>query len=506
MKTDLPMIDLNKYKIDSSITKLLPESYARRFHTLLLEDKGNSYLVVMSDPSDLIAQDEIRKILKKPLEIATTNKDHLDQVLDIVYRHSADISLQAQALKEEIASSERKTKNLADSATNIDAPVVKLLDTIFADAIQANASDIHIEPAEKVVRIRMRVDGVLTEQVIEGTSIAPTIASRLKIISGLNMAEKRLPQDGRFQINIHGMILDIRLSFLPTPYGESMVMRLLNQAHQRLNLETLGMGTATLDQFRYIVHRPHGIVLVTGPTGSGKTTTLYAAINELNIPEKKIITVEDPIEYHLDRVIQVQTNEKIGLDFVRALKTILRQDPNIILIGEMRDSEAAAVAIRAALTGHLVLSTLHTNDSISAIMRLVDMGIPGYLVAASTQAIIAQRLLRLVCDNCKTSINLTKDEEIWLDNIGQSSLKTHAFYKGKGCNFCNHTGYYGRKGIYELLELNEKMKTAVSQNDFAVYEIEAQTVLKGKTLLDQALSLALAGQTTVSETMRVSEV
>ncbi len=503
---NITAIDLDKYQINSSIIKLLPETYARRFHVLLLESRPDSYLIAMNDPLDLTAQDELKKILKKPLEIAIVRENHLLKVLDIVYRHSDVINLQAQALQEEINEQAIRMASIDEGATKIDAPVIKLLNTLFADAIQTKASDIHIEPAEKVLRIRLRIDGVLNEQVIEGTTIAPIIASRLKIISGLNMAEKRLPQDGRFQINMNGTVLDIRLSLLPTPYGESMVMRLLNQSHQRLDFSTLGMDPTVLGQFRHIIHRPHGIILVTGPTGSGKTTTLYAAINELNVPEKKIITVEDPIEYRMDRIVQVQTNDKIGLDFVRILRTILRQDPNVVLIGEMRDTETATVAIRAALTGHLVLSTLHTNDSINAVMRLLDMGIPTYLVATSIQAILAQRLIRLICENCKTSYKPTADELVWLKHVRGDVPASMNFAKGKGCNFCNHIGYVGRKGIYELLELNETMKLALSKNDFAAYDTEARQYLKGKLLVSQALTLVSQGCTTLSEAMRVSEV
>lgn len=503
---NLKVVDLDNYQINNKTFKSLPETYARRFQVLLLEDNPDYALVAMNNPLDLMAQDELRKILKKPIKIALVRKNDLLKVLDLVYRHSDDITLQAQALKEEMSEEIERAISIEEGATKIDAPVIKLLNTLFADAIQMKASDIHIEPAEKVIRIRLRIDGVLNEQIIEGTSIAPIIASRLKIISGLNMAEKRLPQDGRFQINMNGTILDIRLSFLPTPYGESMVMRLLNQSHQRLDFSTLGMETDILEQFRHIIHRPHGIVLVTGPTGSGKTTTLYAAINELNKAEKKIITVEDPIEYRMDRIIQVQVNEKIGLDFVRVLRTILRQDPNVILIGEMRDTETTTVAIRAALTGHLVLSTIHTNDSINSIMRLLDMGIPSYLVATSIQAILAQRLIRLVCTNCKTTYKPTTEESLWLEHIDNELPRSTVLSKGKGCNFCNHTGYFGRKGIYELLELNEPMKWAISKNDFASYAAEAKNKLKGKLLVSQALNLVAQGNTTISEAIRVSEV
>ena len=374
----------------------------------------------------------------------------------------------------------------------------------YSSALQVKASDIHIEPDEKVLRIRMRIDGVLNEQVMNEKRIVAALVSRLKLMSGLNISEKRLPQDGRFHIKIQNHSIDVRLSTMPTQHGESVVMRLLDQNEGILNLDDIGMNKAVLNRFRKSIHRPHGLVLLTGPTGSGKTTTLYAALNELNNSEKKIITAEDPVEYRLERISQVQVNAKIGLTFSSILRTALRQDPDIILIGEMRDSETANIAVRSAMTGHMVLSTLHTNDAISSVYRLQDMGIEGYLIATSLQAIVAQRLVRKICSNCKAEHTLNEHEMSWLQGAVGETLSSNEFVQGSGCHLCNNTGYKGRKGVHEILEINEQLADAFRHGDAKDFVQKARVAPGYKPLITSAMELAKLGITSIEEVLRLA--
>jgi MSHA biogenesis protein MshE len=370
--------------------------------------------------------------------------------------------------------------------------------------VQVGASDIHIEPDESVLRIRQRIDGVLHEQVMKEKRIAAALVSRLKLMSGLDISEKRLPQDGRFNIRVKDHNIDVRVATMPIQYGESVVMRLLDQSGGILDLDQVGMPADILQRFRRNIHRPHGLVLVTGPTGSGKTTTLYAALSEINSAEKKIITVEDPVEYRLPRVNQVQVHTKIGLGFASVLRTALRQDPDIILVGEMRDQETAEIGLRASITGHLVLSTLHTNDALSTAIRLIDMGIPGYMVATALQAIIAQRLVRRICDSCTTAYTPTPQEMIWLRNLLGSQADGLQFRHGTGCPHCNNTGYHRRVGVFELLELDEAMADALRQNDSVAFAHAVKANPGFRSLTLNALDYAVAGITTLEEVLRIS--
>jgi len=363
------------------------------------------------------------------------------------------------------------------------APVVKLLQSLFEDAVQIGSSDIHIEPDEKVLRIRQRVDGVLQEHTMNETSIAGALVLRLKLIAGLNISEKRLPQDGRFSITIKDRNIDVRISTMPVFHGESVVMRLLDQSGGIIDMENLGMGEALGARIKKLIKRSHGMFLVTGPTGSGKTTTLYAALNLLNEPEKKIITVEDPVEYRLPRINQVQVNTSIGLTFARVVRTMLRQDPDIVLIGEMRDEETSEIALRAAMTGHLVLSTLHTNDAISTVNRLLDMGIKDYLLASALHAILAQRLVRRICTSCSEDTELDNQQAAWMQAHGSESLKNVTFKKGAGCNYCNYTGYSGRIGVYEMLDFDQDLTDALSHGDIPTFERMARDSLGSKLAL-----------------------
>ncbi|MDE2088560.1 MAG: type II/IV secretion system protein [Gammaproteobacteria bacterium] len=382
----IPFIDLKFYKFNPDTVRRLPETYARRFRAIVLDDAREEALVGMADPTDIFAYDELTRLLKRTIRQAVVRESDLLRTIDLVYRRTEEISSLAEALGEEISANDFDLAQLAQTVDVTDAPVVKLLQTLFEDAVQVHASDIHIEPDETVLRVRQRIDGVLHEQVMKEKHIAPALVLRLKLMAGLDIAEKRLPQDGRFNLKVKGRNIDVRLSTMPVQHGETAVMRLLDQSGGLLRLDQLGMPEDILHRFRRLIHHPHGMVLVTGPTGSGKTTTLYAALSELNVPEKKIITVEDPVEYRIPRINQVQVNPKIDLTFANVLRSALRHDPDIVLVGEMRDQETAQIGLRAAMTGHLMLSTLHTNDAITTTNRLVDMGTEGYLVAASSSS------------------------------------------------------------------------------------------------------------------------
>ena len=499
----LPFIDLKHYKYNIETVRLVPETVARRYRAIALDDNQGSVLIGMADPTDIFAYDELNKILKKPIRLAVVRESDLLRTIDSVYRKTEEITSLAEELSEELSETDYDIEDLLQSTDISEAPVVKLLQSIFEDAVQIGASDIHIEPDEHVLRIRQRIDGVLQEQVMKEKRIAGALVSRLKLMAGLDISERRLPQDGRFNIRVKDHSIDVRVSTMPIANGESVVMRLLDQSGGHLNLEHIGMPAELLERFRRNIHKPHGMVLVTGPTGSGKTTTLYGALNELNAPEKKIITVEDPVEYRLPRVNQVQVNTKIGLTFASVLRTGLRQDPDIVLVGEIRDTETAEIALRASITGHLVLSTLHTNDAVSTAIRLIDMGIPGYMVATSLEAIIAQRLVRRICESCVTDYQPTVQEKSWLRAFLPQVESVQLKY-GAGCPHCNNTGYRGRIGVFELLELDEAMTDALRQNDTSAFAHAAKENRHFRSLTENALDYALQGVTTMEEVLRVT--
>ena len=389
-------------------------------------------------------------------------------------------------------------------ADMVDAPVAKLLQSIFEDAVQVGASDIHIEPDQHVIRIRQRIDGVLYEQVMQETQIAPAVVVRLKLMCGLNISEKRLPQDGRFHVLVNQRDIDVRLSTMPVQYGESVVMRLLDQTSGALDLEQLGMPPELLHRFRKNFHLPNGMILVTGPTGSGKTTTLYAALSELNVKESKIVTVEDPVEYRLDRISQVQVNPRIGLNFASVLRSALRQDPDIIMVGEMRDAETVEIGVSAAMTGHLVLSTLHTNDTISTATRLMDMGVEGYLLASTLRTIIAQRLVRKVCASCSEDYSPTEFETGWLRDDLLIDVNQYQYKKGRGCKQCGETGYQGRMGVYELLDMNAELAEKLRHDDSQGFVEAAERAPGYQPLVMVAHSHASNGFTTIEEMLRLA--
>lgn len=499
---NIPFYDLKTFVVDSEIALQLPESYARLYRAIVLKKQNdNTLLIGMIDPLNVTAIDKLRHVLKQPLSFALIKEQEIDRVLNLIYRHTKEITGYAQALSAEI-NQNAGPATAAEMPGQIDAPIIKLLNTMFNDASQMGASDIHIEPNENSIRIRLRIDGMLHEQIVKEPSIMPAIVSRLKLMSGLNISEKRMPQDGRFTIEPTGKKYDVRLSTMPTPFGESIVLRLLPQSQGIIHLESTGMSGDTLKKMRELFRKPNGIILVTGPTGSGKSTTLYAAINEVNRPEIKIITIEDPIEYFLPWAVQIQTNEKINLDFATILRGILRHDPDVILLGEMRDKETSSIAMRTALTGRLVLSTLHTNDALSSVYRLIDLGIEPYMIASTTQAILAQRLVRLICPHCSEDATLTEREKAWLSKINLYD-KTAQFKQGKGCSLCNNTGFHGRTAIFELLEFNDAMSESLRKNNQDLFHKEATKALAGKLLVHDAFQFASLGKTTISELLRV---
>jgi MSHA biogenesis protein MshE len=375
---------------------------------------------------------------------------------------------------------------------------------VLEDAVTIKASDIHIEPDENVFRIRMRVDGVLQEQVIKEKRVASALVMRLKIMSNLDIAERRLPQDGRFNVRVRNRSVDIRISTMPVQFGESVVMRLLDQSSGILSLEALGMPEDIRKRFEIMIERPHGLILVTGPTGSGKTTTLYSALSTLNTPSRKIITAEDPIEYRLSRINQVQVNTKINLTFAHILRTALRQDPDIVLIGEMRDQETVAIGVRAAMTGHLVMSTLHTNDAVSSAIRLADMGVQAYMVATALRGILAQRLLRRICLECRVPHQPDSRQQLWLRNMLGGKFANGQFHRGEGCYHCNNTGYNGRIAVYEWLELDDALLIALRDQNHNAFVDAARNNPNFKTMEELALEYAQAGITHLDEVFRIS--
>jgi MSHA biogenesis protein MshE len=501
---DIPYLNLKFYNINPELVRMLPETQSRRFRALVLEDRGGALLVGMSDPTDLFAYDEIARLVRKTVELAVVNETEVLAAIDRIYRRTDEITDFARELEQDVGDSFVDFGALAANPGLEEAPIVKLLQSVFDDATQVRASDIHIEPQEARLQIRFRIDGVLHLQTEADIKIATPLALRLKLMADLDISEKRLPQDGRFAIKVKQQRIDVRISTMPTQYGESVVMRLLNQAGTTLRLDAIGMPAQLVAKFRAIVQRPNGLVLVTGPTGSGKTTTLYSALAELNSVEKKLITVEDPVEYRLPGINQVQVNDKIELSFARVLRSALRQDPDIVLVGEMRDQETAQIGLRAAMTGHLVLSTLHTNDAASTPLRLMDMGVPRYMVGSSLQAVLAQRLVRVICESCSTPYQPSPSEHEWLRIELKDKVDSVDYFHGKGCSHCNGMGYRGRTGVYELLEMTREVTDAANHQDPAHFLKAAHAQMGGQTLRRHAVQLVVQGRTTVSEAMRIS--
>lgn len=501
---DVPLIDLSQFNFDPETIRLLPEINARRLRAIALDASGPEVMVGLADPTNIFAYDELARLLKRPVKIAVVRESELLRTIDLVYRRTDEITGFAQELRDELTAGDIDLNQLVAGDDVTDAPVVKLLQSMFEDAVQTRASDIHIEPDETVLRFRQRVDGMLHKQVMSEKRIASALVLRLKLMAGLNISERRLPQDGRFSVKVKDHSVDVRLSTMPVAHGESVVMRLLDQTTGILDLDELGMPKDLRRRYDTLVRRPYGMVLVTGPTGSGKTTTLYSTLKLLNTAKQKIITVEDPVEYRLSRVNQVQVHPQIGLTFGRVLRFALRQDPDIVLIGEMRDEETAEIGVRAAMTGHMVLSTLHTNDAISTVNRLMDMGVKSYLLASALHAVLAQRLVRRVCESCSDAVEPDATAKAWIQAQGGEKALSVTYREGKGCPHCNNTGYAGRIGVYELLELDADMSQTLSKGESAHFAALARASSGFRSLERVALVYAARGITSVHEAMSLS--
>ena len=505
----LKVVDLTGMTVPQDVIELLPESVARENSIFPLAEMGSVLRLATSDPTDMELQEKLRFILNRDVEMSLAPRQ---QIVEAINRHyglsdgeSADSMLQEftdTAIDFTETAVEQAAAAAAEEAS--DSPVVKLCSLIITEAVQLRASDIHIEPFEDRIRIRYRIDGRLVERDNPPRRLLGAILSRIKILSKLDIAERRRPQDGRIKLTADGKDYDLRVSVLPTNHGQSVVMRVLDKDNIKVGIRQLGLSEQDFRVFKNLIRRPNGIILVTGPTGSGKTTTLYASLNELNRPDTKIITAEDPVEYYLAGINQVEIKHQIGLDFARVIRAMLRQAPNVILVGEMRDTETAQMGIQASLTGHLVFSTLHTNDAPGAITRMIDMGVPAYLVASSVVAVLAQRLVRVVCSKCKQP-HQPLDSQIQEAGITPEQLKTATFMKGRGCINCTKSGYKGRLGIFELMVMNNKIRELAFQGA-ATTDIRRAAVSTGMTVMfEDGIQKALRGITTLDEVFRVSK-
>jgi MSHA biogenesis protein MshE len=500
---NIPFVDLAHLTLEPKVVTKLPENHARRHRALVLKEDQRGYLVAMADPTDLHAYDELARLLGKSVRLALANEAALLKTIDLVYRRTDEIMSLAEELNEELSQADVDLQALSAEEGSPDAPVIKLIQSMFQDAVRVDASDIHIEPDERCLRVRLRVDGLLQEQIIDGNRVGQALITRLKLMCGLDIAEKRKPQDGRFSIKVEDKSLDVRVSTMPIYHGEAIVLRLLDHSASQLAFDALGMPDDIAARFKTLIERASGMVLVTGPTGSGKTTTLYAALNHLNSPATKIITAEDPVEYRLTRVNQVQVNTKIGLTFAAILRNALRHDPDIVLVGEMRDQETVEMGLRAAMTGHLVFSTLHTTNAASTVSRLLDMGAQGYLIASALDGVLAQRLVRRVCDNCAHPVELGVHHAAWLSRfLGAEQIRATKFVEGVGCTYCNMTGYKGRVGVYELVEVDAGMADAIRRADLTEFERRAFASRGFMPLVARAVQFAVDGVTSVDEIMR----
>src|SRR5690242_12786644 len=457
---NMPFVDLKGLTIPPSVVEMVPESVARENHVIPLSHENNALQIVMSDPNDIDTIEKLRFILNKDIAPVLADREDIIAAINSHYGQSETESVDSMLSEftdTQIDFTETEATTNIGGGEESDSPVVKLVNLIIQEAIKARASDIHIEPFGDRVRVRYRIDGVLVERDSPPRRLQAPLTSRISIMGNIDSSEKRRPQDGRIKMTVAGKHFDLRVSLLPTVHGQSTVMRILDRGSIQVSIKDLGFAEDDYKRFQQIIKRPNGIFLVTGPTGSGKTTTLYAALNELNRPDRKIITAEDPVEYYLPGINQVEVKHQIGLDFARIIRAMLRQAPNIILVGEIRDHETAEIAIQASLTGHLVFSTLHTNDAPSAITRLVDIGVQPFLVASSVIAIMAQRLVRIVCPKCKAP-DQPPAHEIKASGLTAEQLKHANFMRGTGCSHCNHTGYRGRLGIFEMLKMTGAMR------------------------------------------------
>ncbi len=502
----IPPISLSKYKIDPQIINLIPERIARQYHLIPISKIGNTLTVSMSDPLNIFALDDLKTLTQCEIDpVLSTDKEILEAINKYYQKDALELSriLQESKIQEgvEVIEEEEETDISETIQESEQPPIVKIVNLMIAQALKKRASDIHIEPTEDNLRIRYRVDGALHDIFSFPKKSQNAILARIKILSGLDITESRLPQDGRFKVKFENREVDFRVSVLPITFGGKVVLRALDKLNLSIGLEKLGFLPEPLALFKEAIAKPFGMILVTGPTGSGKSTTLYSILNQLNTPDKNIITIEDPVEYLLEGITQIQVNPEIGLNFASGLRSLLRQSPDIIMVGEIRDSETADIAVKASLTGQLVFSTLHTNDAAGAITRLIDMGIEPYLVASSLIMTSAQRLCRKICPNCKEPYPIAGSI---LDGLGLNIEKGKVFYRGKGCLSCNCTGYYGRMGVLEVLMIDDRIREMIvkkaSSDQIKTYAIERGM----KTLRDNGLINFLNGQTTLEEVMRIT--
>ena len=502
----LPAVNLGEVDIDPVVLKLIPREIAEKHQVVPIKRQGSTLIVAMSDPSNIYAIDELKFLTQYNIDPVVASEGAIETALSKYYDKGPDLDLMIGEFDVEnvdYAAVTDDNVNIVDLENQAgEAPVVKLCNAILLSAIKKKASDIHIEPYEKTFRVRFRIDGILQEEMRPPLKLRNAITSRLKIMASLDIAERRLPQDGRIKLKIGAnKEMDFRVSVLPTLFGEKIVMRLLDKAALQLDMTKLGFETTPLEHFQKAIHKPYGMVLVTGPTGSGKTTTLYSALSELNTIECNISTAEDPIEYNLPGINQVQMHEEIGLNFATSLRAFLRQDPNIIMVGEIRDFETAEIAVKAALTGHLVLSTLHTNDAPSTVSRLLNMGVEPFLVTASVNLVLAQRLARRICNDCKAPTEKIPEA---LARVGftEAQIKTAVIQQGRGCNTCNGTGYKGRVALYEVMPFSDSLKELVLQGASGA-EIKTEMIRSGvKSLRMAGITKILEGVTTPEEILR----
>ncbi|BAL81598.1 GspE/PulE family protein [Caldisericum exile] len=494
-------VDLAKYPIEKEILRYTDPEKAKIFGFFVFKKEGPIYHVAISDPTNIDTVDYVRAVYGMNVKFYVTPKSAIIQTIEKYYELENVVKKAEEEFTDvEVVETVEENDLSRLRMLGEDAPVVRLVNSIISQAIVEGASDIHVEPMEDSLRVRYRIDGILHEKQRLPKRIQPGVIARLKIISNMDIAERRLPQDGRISLKFEGRPVDFRVSSLPSIYGEKIVLRILDKTSSIKPLEQLGFSEENLKKFEKIITQPYGMILISGPTGSGKTTTLYSILNRLNAPTKNIITVEDPVEYQLKGINQVQVNEKAGLTFANALRSILRQDPNIILIGEIRDRETAQIAIEAALTGHLVLSTIHTNDSASIPTRLIDMGIEPFLVASSLIGATAQRLIRKICPKCKEPHTPSKDV---LEHLGFEVHEGVNFYKGAGCDFCSNTGYKGRVAISEILPITPEIQRLILKQASSKEILSEAKRMGMKTLLDDALMKAAEGITTLEEVIRV---
>ena len=506
-KMGIPFVNLKKYKIPDEILEILPLSMIKKYRAVPIERNGNILIVAMEDPTDLNAIADIRFYTNYNIDIAIATPSGIDKVIEELETGEGilevdDLNLNLEGIDYIEEDEDIDLSSIQEESQK--APIIRFVNYIIADAVRKEASDIHIEPYEKKLRIRYRIDGILHEFFTPPLKLKNAIVSRIKIMSHLDIAERRIPQDGRIKIKLQdNKEIDIRVSTLPTIFGEKVVMRILDKSSLKLDLKTLGFEERELRVFREVINKPYGMILVTGPTGSGKTTTLYSALSELNKPDVNISTAEDPVEYNIEGINQVNIREDIGLTFAAALRSFLRQDPDIILVGEIRDLETAEIAVKAALTGHLVLSTLHTNDASSTIVRLVDMGIEPFLVSTSLLLIVAQRLVRKICLNCKEEVKIEKKALISM-GVEEEEVDDFKVFKGKGCEECNGTGYKGRTALYEVLKVSQDIKELINKGGTA-YQIQQVAIKEGmKTLREAGLLKVKQGITTLEEVGRAT--